>query len=136
MHFLTLVSPTGGSGGGGGGDESASTASSDVSGGGGSGKGGAPSAGGGGKPPKEEPEVIREWKQRQVAALEKKDADEEEAKLDLRQQAKKELESWYKQHNEQVTQSQSTTDPSAGGPKPFLNEFGAHHRLVLCKYES
>ena len=105
MDFLTLVSPTGGSGGGGGGDESASTASSDVSGGGGSGKGGAPSAGGGGKPPKEEPEVIREWKQRQVAALEKKDADEEEAKLDLRQQAKKELESWYKQHNEQVTQS-------------------------------
>ena len=105
MDFLTLVSPTGGSGGGGGGDESASTASSDVSGVGGSGKGGAPSAGGGGKPPKEEPEVIREWKQRQVAALEKKDADEEEAKLDLRQQAKKELESWYKQHNEQVTQS-------------------------------
>ena len=102
MDFLTLVSPTGGSGGGGGGDESASTASSDVSGGGGSGKGGAPSAGGGGKPPKEEPEVIREWKQRQVAALEKKDADEEEAKLDLRQQAMKELESWYKQHNEQV----------------------------------
>ena len=106
MDFLTLVSPTGGSGGGGGGDESASTASSDVSGvGGGSGKGGAPSAGGG-KPPNEEPEVIREWKQRQVATLEKKDADEEEAKLDLRQQAKKELESWYKQHNEQVvTQS-------------------------------
>ena len=109
MDFLTLVSPTGGSGGGGGGDESASTASSDVSGGGGSGKGGAPSAGGGGKPPKEEPEVIREWKQRQVAALEKKDADEEEAKLDLRQQAKKELESWYKQHNEQVTQSHLQT---------------------------
>ena len=116
MDFLTLVSPTGGSGGGGGGDESASTASSDVSGGGGSGKGGAPSAGGGGKPPKEEPEVIREWKQRQVAALEKKDADEEEAKLDLRQQAKKELESWYKQHNEQVMIRASTTDPSPRGP--------------------
>ena len=132
MDFLTLVSPTGGSGGGGGGDESASTASSDVSAvGGGGGKGGAPSAGGG-KPPKEEPEVIREWKQRQVAALEKKDADEEEAKLDLRQQAKKELESWYKQHNEQVIIRTSTTDPSPRGPKPLLTEFGAHHRLVLC----
>ena len=38
----------------------------------------------------------------QVAALEKKDQEEEEAKLNLRQQAKKELDDWYRQHAEQV----------------------------------
>ena len=107
MTLVCAVSPTSGAGGGGTGatDEPVSTASSDLS---TSGGGGTDKAPGGLIQPhlqqqsREEPEVIKQWKTRQVALLEQKDADEEEAKLDLRQQAKKELEAWYKQHTEQV----------------------------------
>ena len=109
MTLVCAVSPTSGAGGGGGAgatDEPVSTASSDLSTSGGG--GGTDKAPGGLNQPhlqqqsREEPEVIKQWKTRQVALLEQKDADEEEAKLDLRQQAKKELEAWYKQHTEQV----------------------------------
>ncbi len=52
---------------------------------------------------KEDPEVIKQWKEAQIIKLEAKDREEEKAKQVLKQQAKKELEDWYKQHSEQVT---------------------------------
>jgi hypothetical protein len=51
---------------------------------------------------KEDPEVIKQWKEAQIIKLEAKDREEEKAKQILKQQAKKELEDWYKQHSEQV----------------------------------
>ena len=42
--------------------------------------------------------------------MEKKDEAEEEAKLQLRAQAKQELDDWYKQHAEQVFIEQLTVD--------------------------
>jgi len=58
------------------------------------------------KEKKEDPEVIRKWKEQQIKDLEKKDEAEEEAKLQLRAQAKQELDDWYKQHAEQLTKLQ------------------------------
>ncbi len=53
--------------------------------------------------PREEPEVIKQWKENQVKMLERKDEEEEKSKEALKEQAKKELEDWYKQHSEQVS---------------------------------
>ena len=64
------------------------------------------------KQQREEPEVIKQWKERQIASLAKKDSDEEEAKLQLRQQAKSELDSWYKQHSEQVSVRPANVRPA------------------------
>jgi hypothetical protein len=46
---------------------------------------------------------------RQLTCLEEKDRLEEESRLALKEQAKKELEEWYKGHSEQVKQSKNYT---------------------------
>ena len=46
--------------------------------------------------------MIRQWKEDQAKRLEEKDRLEEEARLALKEHAKKELEDWYTQHAEQV----------------------------------
>lgn len=51
---------------------------------------------------REEPEVIKKWRAEQAKHLEEKDRLEEEARVALKAQAKKELDDWYKQHSEQV----------------------------------
>ena len=60
---------------------------------------------------KEDPEVIKLWKEAQIIKLEAKDREEERAKQVLKQQAKKELEDWYKQHSEQVKQNWIVSQP-------------------------
>ncbi|CAG0897592.1 unnamed protein product [Darwinula stevensoni] len=57
--------------------------------------------------PLEEPEKIKKWREDQRIRLEKKDAEEEKAKLALREQAKRELEEWYKNHEEQISKTKS-----------------------------
>jgi len=56
--------------------------------------------------PREDPEVIKLWKENQVKMLQEKDENEEKAKEALKQQAKTELEDWYKQHSEQLSKLQ------------------------------
>lgn len=59
-------------------------------------------------PPAEEPEKIRKWREDQKTMLEEKDAEEERKREELKQQAKKELEDWYKQHEETITKTKSS----------------------------
>jgi len=56
-------------------------------------------------PVREEPEKIRIWREEQEKLLKEKDAAEELAKEELRVKAKKELDDWYKQHEEQVAKT-------------------------------
>lgn len=56
-------------------------------------------------PVREEPEKIRIWREEQEKRLMEKDAAEEDSKEELRHKAMKELEEWYKQHEEQVTKT-------------------------------
>ncbi|XP_063886131.1 clathrin light chain-like isoform X4 [Scylla paramamosain] len=55
--------------------------------------------------PKEEPEKIRIWREQQEVRLKEKDAAEELNKEELKEKARKELEDWYKQHEEQVAKT-------------------------------
>ena len=57
--------------------------------------------------PREDPEVIKQWKENQVKMLQEKDQEEEKAREALKDQAKKELEDWYKQHSEQLSKLQA-----------------------------
>lgn len=59
-------------------------------------------------PPAEEPEKIRKWREDQKAMLEQKDVEEEKKREELKVQAKKELEDWYKQHEETITKTKSS----------------------------
>ncbi|GAB0093958.1 Clathrin light chain [Sergentomyia squamirostris] len=60
------------------------------------------------KPPLEEPEKIKKWREDQKTRLEEKDREEEKKKEELKVQAKKELEDWYKQHEESITKTKSS----------------------------
>lgn len=55
----------------------------------------------------EVPEKIKKWREEQQARLEEKDRDEESAKEALRIQAKKELEDWYKRHEETISKTKA-----------------------------
>ena len=57
--------------------------------------------------PREDPEVIKQWKENQVKMLQEKDKEEEKEREALKEQAKKELEDWYKQHSEQLSKLQA-----------------------------
>jgi len=50
----------------------------------------------------EEPESIKQWKADQEVRLREKDENEEKNKEDLKKQAAKELEDWYKRYDEQL----------------------------------
>lgn len=60
------------------------------------------------KPVQEEPEKIRRWREDQKARLEQKDREEEEKKAELREQARKELEDWYKHHEESIAKTKAS----------------------------
>ncbi|KAK7091784.1 clathrin light chain A-like isoform X2 [Littorina saxatilis] len=49
-----------------------------------------------------EPEKIKIWREEQAKQLEQKDQQEDKAKEEWRQKAKKELDDWYKHHAEQL----------------------------------
>ncbi|XP_055693153.1 clathrin light chain isoform X1 [Lutzomyia longipalpis] len=75
------------------------------------------------KPPMEEPEKIKKWREDQKKRLEEKDREEEKKKEELKQQAKKELEDWYKQHEESITKTKSSNRESAkNAEKNFVAE--------------
>ncbi|XP_055703951.1 clathrin light chain isoform X2 [Phlebotomus papatasi] len=75
------------------------------------------------KPPMEEPEKIKKWREDQKTRLEEKDREEEKKKEELKVQAKKELEDWYKQHEESITKTKSSNRESAkNAEKNFVAE--------------
>lgn len=59
-------------------------------------------------PVREEPEKIKKWREEQAARLEEKDREEEKKKLELREEAKKELEDWYKHHEESISKTKAS----------------------------
>lgn len=59
-------------------------------------------------PVREEPEKIKIWREEQKTRLEEKDREEEKKKLELREQAKKELEDWYKHHEESISKTKAS----------------------------
>ncbi|XP_037086775.1 clathrin light chain-like isoform X5 [Pollicipes pollicipes] len=63
--------------------------------------------------PRVEPEKIRRWREEQRQRLEEKDAEEERKKDEWRESAKKELEDWYKQHEESVSKTRAANREAA-----------------------
>ncbi|EAT47989.1 AAEL000934-PE, partial [Aedes aegypti] len=71
----------------------------------------------------EEPERIRKWREEQKARLEEKDREEERKKEELREQARKELEDWYKHHEEAISKTKAANRESAkNAEKQFVAE--------------
>lgn len=68
---------------------------------------------------REEPEVIKKWKIEQEEKLRTKDAEEEKKKEELREQAKKELEDWYKHYEEQL---EKTKETNRSAQETFVSE--------------
>ena len=52
-----------------------------------------------------EPEKITRWREEQKLRLSTKDAEEEQKKVEWKEQAKKELDDWYKNREEQLTKT-------------------------------
>ncbi|XP_050303136.1 clathrin light chain isoform X1 [Anthonomus grandis grandis] len=69
--------------------------------------------------PREEPEKIKKWREEQVKRLEEKDREEEKKKEELRQIAKKELEDWYKNHEEAIAKTKAA---NRNAEKQFVAE--------------
>uniref|UniRef100_A0A182STS7 Clathrin light chain n=1 Tax=Anopheles maculatus TaxID=74869 RepID=A0A182STS7_9DIPT len=67
----------------------------------------------------EEPEKIRKWREDQKARLEEKDREEERKKEELREQARKELEDWYKHHEETISKTKAA---NRNAEKQFVAE--------------
>ncbi|XP_031339633.1 clathrin light chain isoform X1 [Photinus pyralis] len=72
---------------------------------------------------KEEPEKIKKWREEQKTRLEEKDREEEIKKEELRQIAAKELQDWYKHHEEQIAKTKAANRESAkNAEKQFVAE--------------
>ncbi|XP_017783117.1 PREDICTED: clathrin light chain isoform X2 [Nicrophorus vespilloides] len=56
---------------------------------------------------REEPEKIKKWREDQIQRLEEKDIEEEKKRLEWREIAKKELEDWYKNHEETIAKTKA-----------------------------
>lgn len=69
--------------------------------------------------PREEPETIKKWREEQVKRLEEKDREEEKKKEELREIAKKELEDWYKNHEEIIAKTKAA---NRNAEKQFVAE--------------
>uniref|UniRef100_A0A0B6Y8R1 Clathrin light chain n=1 Tax=Arion vulgaris TaxID=1028688 RepID=A0A0B6Y8R1_9EUPU len=65
------------------------------------------------------PEKIQIWRQEQQARLEKKDAEEEKKRKELKEKAKKELDDWYKHHAEQFEKSKAN---NRAAEKTFIKD--------------
>lgn len=59
------------------------------------------------KQEREEPEKIKLWREEQKKRLEEKDAEEEMKREEMMKIAKKELEDWYKNHEEQIAKTKA-----------------------------
>ncbi|XP_045534049.1 clathrin light chain isoform X1 [Papilio machaon] len=62
---------------------------------------------------REEPEKIRIWREEQKKRLTEKDEEEERKKEEMLKIAKKELEDWYKTHEEQIAKTKAANRESA-----------------------
>jgi len=69
--------------------------------------------------PREEPEKIKKWREEQVQRLEEKDKEEEKKKEEWREIAKKELEDWYKTHEETIAKTKAA---NRNAEKQFVAE--------------
>ncbi|XP_060530392.1 clathrin light chain isoform X2 [Cylas formicarius] len=69
--------------------------------------------------PREEPEKIKKWREDQVKRLEEKDREEDRKREELRQIAKKELEDWYKNHEETIAKTKAA---NRSAEKQFVAE--------------
>lgn len=67
----------------------------------------------------EEPERIRKWREEQKTRLEEKDREEERKREELREQARKELEDWYKHHEEAISKTKAA---NRNAEKQFVAE--------------
>ncbi|XP_054261319.1 clathrin light chain isoform X3 [Macrosteles quadrilineatus] len=74
------------------------------------------------QPAREEPEKIKKWREEQKSRLEEKDANEEKKKAELREAAKKELEEWYKHHEELIAKTKAD---NRNAEKQFVAEADA-----------
>ena len=68
---------------------------------------------------KEEPEKIKKWREEQKTRLEEKDREEEIKKEELRHIATKELQDWYKHHEEQIAKTKAA---NRNAEKQFVAE--------------
>ncbi|XP_069696384.1 clathrin light chain-like isoform X4 [Periplaneta americana] len=68
---------------------------------------------------REEPEKIKKWREEQKKRLEEKDANEEKRKDELREGAKKELDEWYRHHEEQIAKTKTA---NRNAEKQFVAE--------------
>lgn len=68
---------------------------------------------------REEPEKIKKWREEQKKRLEEKDANEEKRKEELREGAKKELDEWYRHHEEQIAKTKTA---NRNAEKQFVAE--------------
>uniref|UniRef100_A0A1B6L7V0 Clathrin light chain n=1 Tax=Graphocephala atropunctata TaxID=36148 RepID=A0A1B6L7V0_9HEMI len=71
---------------------------------------------------REEPEKIKKWREEQKARLEEKDANEEKKKAEMREAAKRELEEWYKHHEEVIAKTKAD---NRNAEKQFVAEADA-----------
>jgi hypothetical protein len=68
---------------------------------------------------REEPEKIKKWREEQIKRLEEKDVEEEKKKLELRDIARKELEDWYRNHEEAIAKTKAA---NRNAEKQFVAE--------------
>ncbi|CAG5005684.1 unnamed protein product [Parnassius apollo] len=73
---------------------------------------------------REEPEKIRIWREEQKKRLEEKDEEEERKKEEMLKIAKKELEDWYKTHEEQIAKTKAANRESAKNAERALARGG------------
>ncbi|XP_039745607.1 clathrin light chain isoform X1 [Pararge aegeria] len=69
---------------------------------------------------REEPEKIKLWREEQKKRLEEKDEEEERKKQEMLKVAKKELEDWYKTHEEQIGKTKAANRESAKNAEKAL----------------
>ncbi|XP_071455254.1 clathrin light chain isoform X4 [Hetaerina americana] len=75
---------------------------------------------------REEPEKIKKWREEQKERLELKDANEEKKREEWREVAKKELEDWYRHHEETISKTKAANRESAkNAEKQFVAETDA-----------
>ncbi|EEB09862.1 Clathrin light chain, putative [Pediculus humanus corporis] len=74
------------------------------------------------KPVREEPEKIKKWREEQKRRLEEKDANEEKKKEEWRLAAKKELEEWYRHHEDLITKTKAA---NRNAEKEFVADIDA-----------
>ncbi|XP_042194869.1 clathrin light chain A isoform X3 [Callorhinchus milii] len=84
----------------------------------------------------QEPDIIRKWREEQIKHLEELDANSCKAEIEWREKAKKELEDWYTQQEEQIEETKTNNRT----PEEAVEEVGSgsdwERVLLLCDMNS